>query len=293
MAKKRVAFCVTGLSVLVLMLLLGGCDTEYPVLTYHTVYFDGNGQTGGTVPVFSITTLVNSPVTVPGNTGNLVLGDRVFLGWNTKADGTGYAFTPGEVFAMPAGNLTLYADWERMYLIGDIGPAGGMVFHDKGAKSDGWRYLEAAPVGWSGSAEDPLHVFGYYRTASDGSNLVVGTETAMGTGQANTEELVSVMGSNVYPGSTGTTPTTNYAARICEDYTLDEYADWFLPSKDELNLMYLNLKAELIGGFSDNYYWSSSESTASTAWGQDFGNGYQGSGYLRDGNFCIRPVRAF
>jgi len=293
MAKRCVSRCVAGLVVLLLMLFLIGCDTENPFLTYHTVYFDGNGQTWGVVPLFSITGLVNSPVTVPGNTGNLVKGDRAFIGWNTKADGTGYMFEPGDVFAMPAGNIVLYAAWERIYVVGDTGPAGGIVFYDKGSMSDGWRYLEAAPSGWSGSPGDPTYVFGYYRTDPDSSNLMVGTDTGLGTGEANTEELVTVMGGNVYPGSTGGTPTDSYAAKICANYAGEEYADWFLPSKDELNLMYLNLKVELIGELSDNYYWSSSESTASNAWAQDFGNGYQDSVYLRSGTFSIRPVRSF
>ena len=32
------------------------------------------------------------------------------------------------------------------YKIGDEGPAGGVIFYDKGEYSDGWRYLEAAPA---------------------------------------------------------------------------------------------------------------------------------------------------
>lgn len=32
------------------------------------------------------------------------------------------------------------------YAIGDTGPAGGIVFYDKGEVTDGWRYLEAAPA---------------------------------------------------------------------------------------------------------------------------------------------------
>ena len=51
------------------------------------------------------------------------------------------------------------------------------------------------------------------------------------------------------------------------------YKDWFLPSKDELYLMYTELKAHSIGGFSNDVYQSSSEKDASNAWGYLFLNG--------------------
>jgi len=37
-----------------------------------------------------------------------------------------------------------------IYAVGDTGPAGGIVFYDKGSESDGWRYLEAAPTELAG-----------------------------------------------------------------------------------------------------------------------------------------------
>jgi hypothetical protein len=46
------------------------------------------------------------------------------------------------------------------------------------------------------------------------------------------------------------------AARKCDDLALNGYDDWFLPSKDELNQMYL--QRSVIGGF-HKCYWSSSE----------------------------------
>jgi hypothetical protein len=38
-----------------------------------------------------------------------------------------------------------HAQGSQSYKIGDTGPAGGIIFYDKGDNSDGWQYLEAAP----------------------------------------------------------------------------------------------------------------------------------------------------
>jgi hypothetical protein len=178
-------------------------------------------------------------------------------------------------------------------VVGEIGMSGGYIFYDKGDYSDGWRYLEAAPAGWSGATVDPGYMFGYYRTTSTGTNLVVGTGTAVGTGKANTTVLTATMGSTAYSSDRGTEKAV-YAAKICEDYTGGGYDDWFLPSKDELNLMYQNLMVQGLGGFSDGGYWSSSEGSDGVTWSQYFGNGYQNySSAYRSNDYVVRPVRAF
>lgn len=196
------------------------------------------------------------------------------------------------------------------------------VFYDKGLYSDGWRYLGAAPAdlrvvdgvptvdstlsGYS-SAPDGYR-FGYYRTSDSGSNLFINgttkynssdcTGTAIGTGKSNTQMLVSAMGSETYSLSSGSSKTANYAARMCDilTYTVGGvvYDDWFLPSKDELNLMYTNLHMKGLGHFGDYTYWSSSEygNDAYYAWRQGFSDGFQ---YYnpRNTNYRVRPVRAF
>jgi hypothetical protein len=71
-----------------------------------------------------------------------------------------------------------------------------------------------------------------------------------------------------------------------------EFNDWFLPSKDELDLMYQKLKRNEIGGFSDDWYWSSSEYDIANACYQLFGKNRQ---YYKYKNYInlVRAVRAF
>ena len=102
--------------------------------------------------------------------------------------------------------------------------------------------------------------------------------TAIGTGNQNTIDIEA--------GCT----TAGIAADICANLTLGGYSDWFLPSKDELNEMYLNKAA--IGGFFNNLYWSSTEFDSYNAWSQDFFNGYQFN-YSKYFDFNVRAVRAF
>ena len=105
--------------------------------------------------------------------------------------------------------------------------------------------------------------------------------TALGTGNVNTNIIVSSLGGG------------SYAAKLCYDLVLNGYSDWYLPSKDELNKLYLN-KAS-IGGFASYYYWSSSESNIYLAWGQDFRYGSQGisTKYSSSTDYKVRAIRAF
>jgi len=78
------------------------------------------------------------------------------------------------------------------------------------------------------------------------------TSTAIGTGLANSEAII-----NQVTGVGGT--DTLYAAKLCRDYKGGRLNDWFLPSQDELALLYAQRDAQKSGGFTDESYWSSSE----------------------------------
>lgn len=84
--------------------------------------------------------------------------------------------------------------------------------------------------------------------------------------------------------------TTPIAASVCNDLVLNGYNDWFLPAKDQLN--YLYQQRSLVGGFTNNYYWSSSENGADLAWSQYFNNGDQ-DGLNKINDFYVRCVRSF
>jgi hypothetical protein len=159
-----------------------------------------------------------------------------------------------------------------LYSTGDTGPAGGLICYADatGFVFDGvtYHYLEAAPADLSGTYQ-----WGGYGTFCS-------TETAIGTGAANTAALTASDHGHTHP-----------AAQACAEYEYDSYDDWFLPSKDELNQMYTNLKKLGLGGFVNDYYWSSSE-ISDTTWVQSFGNGTQYSGY-KGSAYRVRAARMF
>ena len=78
----------------------------------------------------------------------------------------------------------------------------------------------------------------------------------------------------------------NSAKTACEELILNGYSDWHLPSKEELNSVYVNFNQVGVGGFADGYYWSSTEN-----WEQIFGSRRQNSAKNNEG--YVRAVRAF
>jgi uncharacterized protein (TIGR02145 family)/uncharacterized repeat protein (TIGR02543 family) len=80
-------------------------------LKLYTVTYNGNGNTGGNVPVDGTSYLNGATVTVLGNTGSLTKTHYTFSKWNTSSDGSGTPYTSGMTFAMGTANVTLYAQW--------------------------------------------------------------------------------------------------------------------------------------------------------------------------------------
>ncbi len=81
------------------------------------------------------------------------------------------------------------------------------------------------------------------------------------------------------------------AKTACDTLVLNGFSDWRLPSKEELNSLYVY--KDTIGGFVNYYYWSSTEYLDDMVWIKDFDNGKQYYGYFKSSEYDVRAVRAF
>lgn len=226
-----------------------------------------------------------------------------FVGWWTGLGEEGIQVSNSTVFTGLI-DITLYAKWKFDVYIGE---AGGLVFYENpNYLTDGWRYLEAAPFGWYDGGNDPTFQWGSVGYPSTNPAI----STAVGTGKANTESIVFHHDTLwiIYPekGDYYTNPTAyssfsdgTVAAKVCTEYSVihenKTYNDWFLPSKDELALMKINLHEESLGGFTDSYYWSSSLLSYSSdgAWAQYFKSWQHQDGNSNSFKYLVRPVRAY
>lgn len=260
-----------------------------PTWTRYDVTFNVDGDTT-IVPVQEVRSrdYAHKPAKDP------VSNYKVFKFWSEDGE-TEFNFETTQITSAK----TLYAVWEDdIYHVGGRGPAGGYIFYDcdednESGNADGlissicgWRYLEAAPGDLKGK-----YIFGYY--AVSGTFAKVGTYTEVGKGLENTYAIEKVM------------VEANNAALNCKTYSITsidgiKYDDWFLPSVDELKLMYNNLFKKDLGSFptgsSGNTYLSSSEAGAGSPyviafWDKAAEDTPAGSQY----NFerSVRPVRRF
>ena len=89
-------------------------------------------------------------------------------------------------------------------------------------------------------------------------------------------------------------PLGNFAAKVCADYSVTtdgvNFDDWYLPSKHELDLMFL--QSNIVGGFNSENYWSSTELSSSSSWCQSFIDGRQYNINKSQPN-SVRAIRAF
>lgn len=177
------------------------------------------------------------------------------------------------------------------YSVGDIGPAGGYIFYDKGAytpyyydyyPSEKWRYLEASP-------KDISNNFSWGAVG----DYLANTVSDIGGGVHNTDVIVLKY------------PYSYHAAHACKDFEANGFDDFFLPSEEEMNkliLFYTSKYPENPLGLQRNFgtanYHTSTEISSGTNWVGLFRENSETKemAYLTEHNKSsayIRPVRRF
>lgn len=90
--------------------------TVMTLSTEHSVTYNANGGITGSVPIDNNKYQKDATVTVLDNTGELDREDHQFTGWNTAADGSGTSYSVADTFSMNDSDVTLYAQWQPLYV---------------------------------------------------------------------------------------------------------------------------------------------------------------------------------
>ena len=165
------------------------------------VTYDGNGNTGGSVPTDNTNYLSSATVTVKSNSGSLAKTGYTFSGWNTKDDGSGTNYTAGTGTFTISNNITLYAKWVS---------AGTSVSLSKAATENGSFTLSSSNTGTpeinsvsTAGASGTVYVVGTPSTGYYVSNVTQSGASAAPTITEVSENVWSV----VYGSSTTGTST--------------------------------------------------------------------------------------
>lgn len=148
--------------------------------------------------------------------------------------------------------LTQICEETTVFIVGQNGPAGGLVFYDKAFYSQGWRYMESALTDLKDMER------GYTNSLIPDAN-----QTAIGKGSVKSIDISNFHDAfaNFYNNPLICNASNNgtVAAKKTLTQSILNKKDWFLPSEQELQLMYTNLKVANIGNFSNDKYWSSTQ----------------------------------
>jgi uncharacterized repeat protein (TIGR02543 family) len=183
-------------------------------IAIFTVGYDGNGSSGGSIPIDPNNYTTGSTVIVLGNNGLLVKTGYTFAGWSTLP-GAGTSYAVGAIFTMGTSNITLYAKWTINQYTVTFNSEGGSAVASQSVNYGSTATAPASPTltgyafaGWYADA-------GYATAWNFSTNLVTGNVTIYAkwtinqyTVTFNSEGGSAVASQSVNYGSTATAPAS-------------------------------------------------------------------------------------
>ena len=278
-----------------------GIGTAIPVQKLHVegaTYLNGNVGIGNATPAFPLSFNQN-------------IGDKISIWSNsTNSYGLGIQSSLMQIhtdvaaadIAFGYGSSSSFTETMRikgngaLSINGNTGTAGQILQSNGSGTAPTWVNSATATVHYIGESYGGGIVFYVYENGQHGliaatADQSTGIQWYNGS-YTNTNAIRDGIGANSYNTEhiIANQGAGNYAAMECAKYNGGGYGDWYLPSKYELNLLYL--QKTVVGGFGNFFYWSSSESVTNGVWAQRFSDGYQLE-WTKNSPHYVRAVRAF
>lgn len=259
---------------------------------------------GGTIPVYvetqTPTTNINGLVSLEVGAGTVISGTFSNIDWangpfyiKTETDlvgGTSYSITgTSQLLSVPYALFSANGTPGPQGPAGNEGATGGYPVHTIGESYGGGIVFYVYDNGQHGliaaTSDQSTGIMWYNGTYKNTGSKGDG----LGAGSMNTAIIVATQ--------IGDNQTGDFAAKVCADYSVmvDNvyYGDWYLPSQMEIHFLYL--QKDVVGGFTSNFYWTSTEQIAPGnyyAWGKDFNAGGL-NGANKFFTYYVRAIRAF
>jgi hypothetical protein len=254
----------------------------YTVVRIGIFAFNENNLTAITIPsnvIIDTWAFFNNSITSITIGSNVTIGDN-FLSYENTNFRNAYASGGAGTYTG-----TQYGTWAKGAPLLSVGDSyeGGIIVYLLQPGDPGYNAtVQHGLIAATEVLGDPDN--GYEVVWSNTTMMTVGTSTLLGSGSTNTSSMIA-QDNSFMPN----------AASVAQGYNGGGFSDWYLPSKDELEKMYMNKAVVGAGLFEGKSLWSSSEGVVfpdSSVWGVYHGDGLM-SEYNKIDMFWVWPVKSF
>ena len=241
--------------------------------SFSVIYYSNGGT--GTMPNQKAD---ENNVIAQLNANQFTRDGYAFVGWNTKANGTGTAYADQATNITLTQNLTLYAQWAAIVTLNDAGTettthpatAGGTITLPDGANAcDPYEFVgwTAVAIGdWNEGINEPALVATTYTPSAPTTLYAVYKIQSEGNANAFKLSFESSYGKTYYVGEYGSSPYLRGFSNITKDEAVTFIRTKMYPNDDTKYYIYMEHEEEYLYCSSGNLYSTSSNPSESQGW---------------------------